>query len=104
MQHVTDALAKMEPRAILDETGLSQALGISVRTIPRWVSRGNLPSGTKLGGKTVWMPGQILQHIEAKLEAAAKSADRRMAAQQLAKSRLTPCFGAGSRPHVPASQ
>ena len=84
-----DGLARLPAQAILDSTALAQALGVSARTIPRWVGRGQLPPGVKLGSKNVWMAGQVLNYFAIKLEDAEKSADRRHAAQRRANEGLT---------------
>lgn len=84
-----DGLARLPAQALLDGAALAQALGVSMRTIPRWVGRGHLPPGLKLGSKNVWMAGQVLNYFASKMEEAEKSAERRHAAQRRASAGLT---------------
>jgi len=78
---ILDTLARLPANTIVDEHGLARALNISTRSVPRWVAKGHLPAGAKLGSKTVWMAGQVLQHLASRLEQATKAAERRKAAQ-----------------------
>lgn len=84
---VMDILARLPERTLLDEKAMAEAFGVTPRTIRRMVGRHEIPPGVALAGKTVWMAGRALSHIEENLEKAARSAQKR--AESFSKN--TPC-------------
>ena len=71
-----DGLAKMPEKAILDEIRLARILGVSSRTVRRMVARFELPPPVPLAGRSVWLAGRILAHLEAAAERAERDARR----------------------------
>jgi len=76
---IRDTLAKLPEKALLDETALAAAFGVTPRTVRRMVGRHEIPPGVPLAGKTVWMAGKVLAFLEAKLDRMQASAQRRAA-------------------------
>jgi predicted DNA-binding transcriptional regulator AlpA len=74
-----DALARLPERAILDETRLASALGVSGRTVRRMVSRYELPPPISMAGRSVWFAGRVLNHLDAAFERAENEANRNAA-------------------------
>lgn len=72
-----DELARLPERAILDERRLAEALGVTPRTVRRMVGRFELPPPIRLAGRSVWIAGRVLTHIEGAAERAERDADRR---------------------------
>lgn len=70
------ALATLPERTLLDESALSTALNLSKRTVRRMVSRHELPPPFRFGGKSTWLTGKVLAHIEARAERQARDAER----------------------------
>jgi predicted DNA-binding transcriptional regulator AlpA len=70
------SLAALPGRSILDEAKLAHLLGVTTRTIRRMVGRFELPPPVSLGGKSVWMAGRVLDHIEAVADRRQQEADR----------------------------
>lgn len=70
------ALANLPDRTLLDEGALSVALNLSKRTVRRMVTRHELPRPFRFGGKSTWLSGKILQHIEARAEREAREGER----------------------------
>ena len=73
---VLDELARLPEKAILDEVALSRALHVAPRTLRRMVNRWQLPPPVPLGGRSVWLAGKVLDHIQAAAERAARDAER----------------------------
>ena len=62
------SLALLPEKSLLDEAHLAAALQVSPRTVRRMVGRSQLPPPVQLGGRSFWMVGKVLQHIESALE------------------------------------
>lgn len=71
-----DSLAALPERALLDEIYLSNALKVTPRTIRRMISRAELPPPIRLGGRSVWLAGKVLTHLEREADKAARIAER----------------------------
>jgi len=71
-----DGLARLPEQALLDQKQLAAALGVTKRTVRRMVVRFELPPPIRLAGRSVWLAGRVLGHIEARAERAAQDADR----------------------------
>ena len=69
-----DGLAKLPDQAMIDEKRLAHLLGLTSRTIRRIVSRFELPPPTRLAGRSIWLAGRVLAHIEAAAERAEQEA------------------------------
>ena len=69
-------LGDLPPGAIITERGLARVFRRSQATIKRAVQRGELPPSTRLLGVPAWTVGAILRHVEARLEAEQKDANR----------------------------
>ena len=63
-------------KAILDEKRLAKLLHVTHRTVRRMVQRFELPPPTRLAGRSVWIAGRVLAHIEAAAERAERDARR----------------------------
>ena len=81
-----DSLARLPEKAILDESRLAAALQVTSRTIRRMVDRLELPPPVQLGGRSIWMVGRVLAHIESALE----TAEREAAKEHRRIGRLSP--------------
>ena len=71
---VVDTLARLPEKTLVDESSLAAALKVTSRTVRRMVTRFELPPPVQLGGRSVWMVGKVLQHIESALERAEREA------------------------------
>ncbi|MCX5769263.1 MAG: hypothetical protein NTZ09_03170 [Candidatus Hydrogenedentes bacterium] len=71
-----EVLANLPEKAILDEKRLASILGVTPRTVRRMVVRFELPPPVRLAGRSVWMVGHILAHIQAAAEHALDDAER----------------------------
>jgi predicted DNA-binding transcriptional regulator AlpA len=80
---VLEALAELPAKTILDANALAAAFGVSLRTLKRWIQRGDLPAPAPIGGKKVWMAGRILAFVESRIKAAEAGAQRRADAAEL---------------------
>lgn len=76
-------LGELKPGAILTEEGVARLFNRHVASVKRAVQRGELPPPCRLFGGNAWTAGAIIRHIEARLEQAAKVAERM--AQKLAR-------------------
>ena len=74
---VITKLADLPERAMLDETALADALGITKRTVRRMVGRYELPPPIRFGGRATWQAGAILKWFEARAEKAFRAAEQR---------------------------
>jgi len=70
------ALATLPEKTLLDESALAVALTLSKRTVRRMVSRNELPPPFRFAGKSTWLSGKVLAHIEARAERQASDAER----------------------------
>ena len=71
-----EALALLPAMAIIDETRLAAMLNVTPRTVRRMVSRFELPPPVSLGGRSVWVVGRVLSHIDAAAERQQRTAER----------------------------
>ena len=69
-------LAELPPAALLDETALAAALGVTKRTIRRMVGRYELPPPVRFAGRSTWQAGAVLRWFEAAAERKAREAER----------------------------
>jgi len=80
-----EGLAHLHAAAIIDEQTLAGILRVNRRTIRRMVDRGELPAAFKLGRRTTWLAGRIVQHLDRAGQAAehrAEADDARFRAQR----------------------
>ena len=63
-------LANLPKEAHLGAVALAKLLGICKKSVERAVRRDELPSPFKMGGKSVWMVGTILVHLQRRQDAA----------------------------------
>ena len=71
-----DEFALLHERTLVDERKLATALKVTPRTIRRMVARFELPPPIRLAGRSVWMVGHVLAHIQAAAERALSNAER----------------------------
>lgn len=69
-------LGELGPGALVTEAGLARLLHRHPSAIKRAVQRGELPPPIRLLGAPAWTCGAVVRHLEARLEAAAKEAER----------------------------
>ena len=67
-------LAELPPAALLDESALATALGVSRRTVQRMVIRGEVQPGVQLGGRPVWIAGRVCTWLARRAEEAEREA------------------------------
>lgn len=77
-------IARLPDRAIVTEEALSRMLSVTCRTVRRMVQRNEIPPPVALAGKAVWFVGNILEHIQKRVERLTQKTERR----QLARDRL----------------
>jgi len=75
-------LAAEPEKSLLDEAALAALFNVSVRTIKRWVKRGELPAPVRFGYRKFWMAGRVLAHIETRIAAEESARTRRMQARE----------------------
>ena len=71
------SLASLPAEAILDERRLASILCVTPRTVRRMVSRFELPPAIRLAGRSVWLAGRVLAHIQSAAERAEREAEER---------------------------
>jgi len=71
-----DQLARLPEKAILDAARLAGILRVTARTVRRMVLRNELPAPIRLAGRSVWLAGRVLAHIEAAVERAERETER----------------------------
>lgn len=69
-------LGELGPGAILTEEGVARLFSRHVASVKRAVTRGELPPPCRLFGGNAWTARVLVQHIERRLEEAAKEAKR----------------------------
>ena len=69
-------LGDLGPDTIIDEANLAALFGKCRMSIKRAVQRGELPTPARMLGQPTWTVKAILDHIEKRLERAAKDAER----------------------------
>lgn len=72
-------LATLPRGALINERALAREFGCSIWTIQRMVKRKELPVPVRVHGTPCWTCGSILDHMEARLAAAQKLAEREQA-------------------------
>jgi predicted DNA-binding transcriptional regulator AlpA len=77
-------LAALPEKAILTEAALATAIGVTQRTIRRMVQRNEIPPPVPLAGQAVWFSGNVLNHIQSRMERRSRDVIR----QQNARERL----------------
>lgn len=60
---ITD-LAVLPERSLVGEAWLAKALGVTERTIRNMVTRYELPPPVRLGGRSMWLVGRVLDYID----------------------------------------
>jgi predicted DNA-binding transcriptional regulator AlpA len=70
------SLACLPERTLIDDARLASILQVCSCTIKRMVQRSELPPPIRMSGHPVWFAGTILEHIQKRLEAARKDAER----------------------------
>jgi hypothetical protein len=73
---VIAALAELPPEALIDEAGLARIFGRCAKSVGRAVRRGELPRPVRLFGRPTWTARVVLDHLNARLEAAKRDAER----------------------------
>ena len=73
---IVKELGELGPGAVITEAALARMLRRHQVTIKRAVQRGELPPAVRLLGGPVWTAGAIVAHLERRLAAAAKEAER----------------------------
>ena len=69
-------LGELPSGAILEEEALARIFGRCTVSVKRAVERGELPPPVRMFGKPCWTAGAILAHVEARLEAAKRNAEK----------------------------
>lgn len=69
-------LGDLPPGAIVTEEALARMFGRHPVSIKRAVQRGELPPSARLFGRSIWMAGTILSHLEGRLDAAKEKAEK----------------------------
>ena len=72
-------LGELPPGAILEEEAVARIFGRHSVSVKRAVERGELPPPVRLFGKPSWTAGAILAHLNARLEAAKREAEKEAA-------------------------
>ena len=70
------ALAELPADAVVSEEGLAKILGKHRVSIKRAVKRQELPVPVRMFGELVWTAGALRTHLNQRLEAARKNAER----------------------------
>ena len=65
-------LGELKPAAIITEEGAARLFNRHIASVKRAVRRGELPPPCRLFGQNAWTVGTLIQHIENRLEQAAK--------------------------------
>lgn len=76
---VINSLARLEPNALLNELALADALGVSTRTVRRWVTKGDLPRPFPMGAHRLWLVSTLLAHFKDRTDQARKEQERELA-------------------------
>jgi hypothetical protein len=72
-------LAELPVNTLLDNQALAEVFSVSTRTLRRMVGRGEIPRGIRLGGRSMWIAGTLVEYLKAEAERQAAQA-RRLAA------------------------
>jgi len=76
---IVKTLGELPPGAILEEEAVARIFGRHSVSVKRAVERGELPPPVRLFGKPSWTAGAILAHLNARLEAAKREAEKEAA-------------------------
>ena len=76
---IVKTFGELPPGAILEEEAVARIFGRHSVSVKRAVERGELPPPVRLFGKPTWTAGAILAHLDARLEAAKREAEREAA-------------------------
>ncbi len=76
---VVRELGELPPGAILEEEAVARMFNRHPASVKRAVERGELPPPVRLFGKPSWTAGVILAHLDARLEAAKREAEKEAA-------------------------
>ncbi|MEW6357952.1 MAG: hypothetical protein AB1696_16585 [Planctomycetota bacterium] len=69
-------LGELGAGALVTEAGLARLLGRHPVSVKRAVSRGELPPPIRLCGGPVWLAGAIVEHLQRRMDEAAKERAR----------------------------
>ena len=69
-------LGELGAGALVTEQGLAALFDRHESSVKRAVERGELPPPVRMFGQSTWTAGVLVQHIEKRLEHAAKEAER----------------------------
>jgi hypothetical protein len=69
-------IGALSPGTLVNEQALAKILNRTPRTIRRAVQRGELPPPIPLAGNSTWTVGAVLQHLNKRLEVAARKQER----------------------------
>ena len=73
---IIGALAELPADAVVSEEGLAKILGKHRVSIKRAVKRRELPVPVRMFGELVWTAGALRAHLNQRLEAARRDAER----------------------------
>jgi len=83
-------LAELPAQTLLDERALAEIFSITTRTVRRMVSRFELPPPVRMAGRSTWITGRVLAHINNCAERAARQAEQTAARIELTVARNRP--------------
>ena len=69
-------LAELPAGAMVDSQALAEVLTVSTRTLRRMVGRGEIPRGIRLGGRSLWVAGKLVEYFNSEAERQATEARR----------------------------
>jgi hypothetical protein len=69
-------LGELKPGALVTEKGLALLFKRHPASIKRMIHRGELPRPCRMAGSNTWTAGAIVRHVEARMEEAAREAER----------------------------
>ena len=73
---IVKELGELPPGTVLEEEAVARIFGRHSVSVKRAVERGELPPPIRLFGKPTWTVRAILAHLEARLEAAKREAEK----------------------------
>lgn len=71
---IVDELAKLPAAALVTKAGLAKMLRVTRRKIELMASTGELPPPIKFAGRSTWLAGRVIQHIELQADRAGRQA------------------------------
>lgn len=78
-------LAALPEQAMVDEEWLANAFKVSPRTIRRMVQAHQLPPPIRVGNKSLWIVGRVLDFLDSVAQSAEREAKRHREKQDLLK-------------------